>query len=125
MGPDQHTRIQQIANNFLGIRGIEPIDHSEPNAHGQLRPGSLNRATRKKYHLQVGKMIDDSFDDLIGESRVGRRDVTREKGPFMTEQPAVTFEIDMASHARVFDGLEKISVAVVFGARWPMSLRPV
>ena len=70
-------------------------------------------------------MIDDSFDDLIAESRVGRRDVTREKGPFMTEQPAVTIEIDMSSHAQVFDALEKTSVAFVFGARLPMSLRPV
>src|SRR5689334_24346795 len=26
---DQHTRIQQIASDLLGIRGIEFIDHSE------------------------------------------------------------------------------------------------
>jgi hypothetical protein len=70
-------------------------------------------------------MVDDSFDDLIGEGRVGRRNVTREQGPFMTEQPAVTIEIDMASHAQVFDALEKTSVAFVIGARRPMSLRPV
>jgi hypothetical protein len=70
-------------------------------------------------------MIDDSFDDLIGESRVSRRNVTREKGPFMTEQPAVTIEIDMASRAQVFDALEKASVAFVVGARRTMSLRPV
>jgi len=43
----------------------------------------------------------------------------------MTEQPAVTIEIDMASHAHVFDALDKTSVSVVIGARRPMSLRPV
>jgi hypothetical protein len=43
----------------------------------------------------------------------------------MTEQLAVTVEIDMASHAQVFDALEKASVAFVFGARGPMSLRSV
>src|SRR5207247_7329327 len=70
MRPDQHTWMQQIANNFPRIHGIETIDHSEPHAHGQLRPGSLNRIASEKDHLQVRKMIDDSFDDFISESRV-------------------------------------------------------
>jgi hypothetical protein len=70
-------------------------------------------------------MIDDSFNDLIGESRVSWRNVTRDKGPFMAEQPAVTIEIDMASHAQVSEFLEKTSVAFVVGARRMMSLRPV
>src|SRR6266436_4414644 len=43
MRPDQHTGIQQIANHFLRICGIEFIDHSESHAHRQLRPGSLDR----------------------------------------------------------------------------------
>ena len=73
----QDPRNQQIANDFLGICGIEFIDHPKPDAHGQLRPGSLNRVTSEKYHLHVRKLIDDSFDDLIVESRVGRRNVTR------------------------------------------------
>ena len=125
MRPDQHTWIQQITNHLLGIRGVEFIDHSESNAHGQLRPCSLNRVASQEYDFQVRKMIHNSFDDLIGKGRVGRRDVTREKGPFMTKQPAVTIEIDMASHAQIFDALDKTSVSVVVGARRLMSLRPV
>src|SRR5205814_9613691 len=125
MRPEQHTWNQQIANDFLRIGGIKFIDHSKADAHGQLRPGSLNRVASEKYHLQVRKMIDGSFDDLVAESRIGGRNVTREKATFMTQQPAVTIEIDMASHAHVFDALEKTSVSVVIGARRPMSLRPV
>src|SRR5436309_14682520 len=89
MRPDKHTRIQQIANDFLGICGIKFIDHSEPHAHGQLRPGSLNGIASEKYHLQVRKMIDDSFDDLIVESRVSRRNDTREQMGLMLEQLTV------------------------------------
>ena len=70
-------------------------------------------------------MIADSFDYLDGESRVGWRNVPREKGPFMTEQPAVTIEIDMASHAQVSEFLEKTSVAFVVRAWRMMSLCPV
>ena len=70
-------------------------------------------------------MIDDFFDNLVAESRVGRRDITRVKRPFMTEQPAVTIEIDMASHAQVFDALDKTSVALVVGPRRVTSLGPV
>jgi hypothetical protein len=43
----------------------------------------------------------------------------------MTEQPAVTIEIDMASHAQILDAFDKTSVSVVVGARRLMSLRPV
>jgi hypothetical protein len=43
----------------------------------------------------------------------------------MTEQPAVTIEIYMASHAQVFDALEKTGVAFVVGARRMVSFRPV
>jgi hypothetical protein len=43
----------------------------------------------------------------------------------MTEQPAVTIEIQMALHAQVFDALDKTSIALVIGARWMLSLRPV
>src|SRR5436190_21612793 len=99
MRSDQHTWIQQIANHFLGIHGIELIDHSEPHAHGQLRPCSLDRVASEKYHFHVRKMIDHSFNNLVAESGVGRRNVTREKGSFMTEQAAVTIEIDVALHA--------------------------
>jgi hypothetical protein len=70
-------------------------------------------------------MIDDSLDNLIAQSRVGRRDVTREKGPFMTEQPAVTIKIDMALSAQAFDAFDKTSVALVVGARLMTSLCPV
>src|ERR1041385_1255166 len=101
------------------------IDHSESYAHGQLRPCPFDRIASDKYHFQVRKMIDDSLDDLIGESRVGRRDVTGEKRSFMTEQPAVPIEIDMASHAQVFNALEKTSVPLVFRARRPVSFCPV
>src|SRR5947208_15438638 len=71
MLPNQNTRIQKIANDFLGICGVERTNHSELHAHGQLRPGSLNRVPSEKDHLQVRKMIDDSLDDLIAQSRVG------------------------------------------------------
>ena len=70
-------------------------------------------------------MTDDSFDDLIAESRVGRRNVTREKGSFVTEQPAVTIEIDVALHAQIFDALDKTNISIVVSARRLMSLRPV
>jgi hypothetical protein len=43
----------------------------------------------------------------------------------MAEQPAVTIEIDMASHAQVFDARDKTRVALVIGARRMTSLRPV
>ena len=43
----------------------------------------------------------------------------------MTKQSAVTIEIDMALHAQAFDALDKISVALVVGARRITSLRPV
>jgi hypothetical protein len=70
-------------------------------------------------------MIDDSFDDLIAKSRVGWRNVTRQKGPFVTEQPAVTIEIDMPSAAQVFDAFDKTGVTLVVGTRRVISLRPV
>jgi hypothetical protein len=70
-------------------------------------------------------MIDDSFDNLIAEGGVSRRDITREKVSFMREQPAVTIEIDMASHAQVFDARDKTSVALVISAWRMTSLRPV
>src|SRR5262245_29453191 len=125
MRPDEHTRMQQIAYDFLGIRGIEFINHPESHAHGQLRPCSFDRVTSEKHDFQIRKMIDDPFDNFIGKSRISRRDVPREERPFMAEQPSVTIEIDMISLAQIFDALEKASVAFVFGARRPMSLGPV
>src|SRR4029079_5497808 len=111
MRSDQHTWIQQIANDFLGIAGIEFINHSEPHTHGQLRPCSLNRVASEKYHFDVRKMTDNSFDDLLTKSGIGRRNITRQKGSFMTEQPAVTIEIDVALHAQIFDALDKTNVS--------------
>jgi hypothetical protein len=43
----------------------------------------------------------------------------------MTEQPAITIEIDMTLHAQAFDTLDKIGVTLVVGARRITSLRPV
>ena len=34
VGPDQHTRIEQILNHFLSIGRIERTDHPKANAHG-------------------------------------------------------------------------------------------
>ena len=111
--------------DFLGIAGIERTDHSEAHTHGQLGPGSLDRIASEEYHLQVRKMIDDSLDDLIAQSRVGWRNVTREKRSFVAEQPAVSIEIDMGSHAQVFDALQKTSITSVLRARRTMSFRSV
>ena len=91
----------------------------------KVRPCSLDRVAGEKYHFDVRKVTDNSFDDLVAESGVRRRNVTREKGSFMTEQPAVTIEIDVALHAQIFDALDKTSVSIVVSARRLMSLRPV
>jgi hypothetical protein len=43
----------------------------------------------------------------------------------VTEQPAVTIEIDVALHAQIFDALDKTNISIVVSARRLMSLRPV
>src|SRR4030095_439098 len=115
--------VEQIANDFLGIRGIEFIDHSQSHAHGQLRPRSFNRVASEKDDFQVRKMVDDSFDNLIGESRVSWRDVTREKRTLMREQPAVTVEVEIKTATQLVHILQKRGVAPISASRWMEALR--
>src|SRR6476646_11175229 len=58
-------------------------------------------------------MIDDSFDDLIVESRVGWRNVTREQMPLILEQLTVALEIEIKPDTQVFHTLQKGGVVLV------------
>src|SRR6266496_4545282 len=81
-----HPWAPQIPNHFVDIIYVKLTNPSEAYCHGQLRPGSFNRITGQKNHLQVLKITDDLLNDLVAQSRITWLDVTRKERPFVHEQ---------------------------------------
>src|SRR4029453_11007683 len=108
-----HPWTPQISNYFIDISHVKPTNPSETHPHGQLRPGSLNRITGKKDHLQVGKMAEESLNDLIIQQRMGWRDVARKARPFVREQARITLHVEIGSGTQAAYALPKANIALV------------
>src|SRR4029453_19260615 len=106
-------RVQQLLNHFVEISRVKSTNPSETHPHGQLRPGSFNRITGQKDHLQVWKMADDSLNDLFIQHRIGWRDVARKARPFVREQARITLHVEIGSGTQAAYALPKANIALV------------
>src|SRR4029453_3078143 len=125
IGERQNTGQQQPPNHCIGISRGKLSNPPETHPHGQLRPGSFNRITGQKNHLQFGEITDDSFNHLIIQHRIGWRDVARKARPLVREQARIILHVDVGSGPQTAYPLQKGSIPLVSTPRriYSLSLR--